>query len=445
MSKQPLHPSQFSTYLETGQRSRLASWGLIAVAWGLIATAVQVKGSVRVAVFGSALAVCAAAKPIRETAIALERLQDDVRDISHTSMQNWLWDSMKPAVPVVDVGPAEIVREVAPAPYDFRLLNRLPHLLILGGTGDGKTTLVRYLLTLLQGGHLVLDPHGHARKWAGLPCVGIGRDFTAIADALDAVHRLMLSRFRELARGVEEFPMVNVVIDEFPAIAAKCNGEIKGTVPYLLRESRKVGIRVIVLAQGAEVKTLGVEGEGSLRDQLEFIRLGKFALDYARQLQIEGNLKGQNRPCLVGDEMAIVPDLTNFNPHYQNVALPQELLTVIANSNPIQPNSNPIQTQFSPIPPEFNSDSIQPNSDTVNRLNQLLNVSCTPPESAEFSQFNSGEGGDNAEKLRKRIAELKSGGLGQNQIVFVIWGVKAGGSKGYKDALQQYKKITGES
>jgi hypothetical protein len=48
-----------------------------------------------------------------------------------------------------------------------------------------------------------------------------------------------------------------------------------------LREARKTGIRVVILSTGKEVRTLGVEGQGSVRENFLFVRLGTFALDVA--------------------------------------------------------------------------------------------------------------------------------------------------------------------
>jgi hypothetical protein len=42
------------------------------------------------------------------------------------------------------------------------------------------------------------------------------------------------------------------------------------------------------------------------------------------------------------------------------------------------------------------------------------------------------------------LQRLKSNGLSQTLIVQTIWGVTAGGTKGYADALAQYKELTGE-
>jgi hypothetical protein len=64
--------------------------------------------------------------------------------------------------------------------------------------------------------------------------------------------------------------------------------------------------------QGANVKTWGFDGESDLLESFTYIRGGKFAIEEARSLVSRGELeqsdldwlKGQNRPCLVEDQLA---------------------------------------------------------------------------------------------------------------------------------------------
>jgi hypothetical protein len=44
-----------------------------------------------------------------------------------------------------------------------------------------------------------------------------------------------------------------------------------------VREGRKVKFRLVMLTQGKEVKTLGIEGEGTIRDCFLSVYLGRFA------------------------------------------------------------------------------------------------------------------------------------------------------------------------
>ena len=111
--------------------------------------------------------------------------------------------------------------------------------------------------------------------------------------------------------GLTNFEFCNVAIDELPAIVVQCE-KIQEQLKILIREARKVRITLILLTQGAEVKTLKMEGEGSVRDSLTFIRLGNFATDHARKLKdkkLLSWLKGSDRPCLVDNVPTVVLNL----------------------------------------------------------------------------------------------------------------------------------------
>lgn len=319
-----LHPSQLLLYMQVQQKTQTASWGLCLAAWIMLFVGVSTGYAyVRATCFGVSGLLVAVAKPIRKLAISTELSLEDAEDVSTQAAADWWFKAMRPQADTIELGQAEL--EPASPPYDWQSISTAPHLFLLGSTGDGKTTLARWLLTLLPGATLVLDPHDEPDKWSGLQVVGTGRDFAGIADALGSVYALMLLRFEELAAGVKDFPVINLVIDEFPAIAAKSSESseaAKIVMPALLREARKVGIRVILLAQGSEVKTLGCEGEGSIRDQLQFVRLGKFAKAHAKR---QGLPLPAGRPCLVEDEIALIPDLTNFSPSYPPADLPEGL------------------------------------------------------------------------------------------------------------------------
>lgn len=208
--------------------------------------------------------------------------------------------------------------------------------MILGNTGSGKTTLLTWLLAeKLQGYHLALDPHAHQGKWGAIPVFGAGRNYREIAKAIQAIYRLMDARFDQLRSGQLQFATINVCLDEYPAISksAECQETCQRLIPFLLREARKVGIRIVVLAQGSEVRTLGCEGEGSIRDQFCFIRLGKFAQRTAGELRLQlppGNW------ALVEDTATPVPNLANYRPQFAPQPPPADLaaLLPLATSRP---------------------------------------------------------------------------------------------------------------
>jgi hypothetical protein len=85
---------------------------------------------------------------------------------------------------------------------------------------------------------------------------------------------------------------------------------------------------LIILCQGSEVKALGIEGEGSLRENLTRIRLKTFALVYAKTQfnkykensddklywgRVINGLNNTNWSGLVEDNYAVIPNLSNWS------------------------------------------------------------------------------------------------------------------------------------
>lgn len=200
-------------------------------------------------------------------------------------------------------------------PFDWSTITRRPHLFVLGDTGSGKTCLVQWLLANhypKDSEVLVLDPHDRKGQWGHHPTIGRGRNFPAIELALE---KLVAEMDRRYSSGDYNHQAQIVVIEEMPAIAANCK-TATASIACLTLEARKVGIFLIVLSQGWEVDSIGIKGKGSIRKSFLFISLGEFALDKAKQLDtgLLQQLKDCDRPCLVGDELAIIPNFAASPP-----------------------------------------------------------------------------------------------------------------------------------
>jgi len=305
--------------------------------------------------------------------------------------------------------------------YDWRKVHSQVHTLILGGTGSGKSTLATWLASQIEGDRIVIDPHASPGDWAGLPVIGAGRNYQAIADQMTKLLDQMDARYKKRSAGQKHFPELVVIVDEYPAIAAsdECKEISKLWLKKLAREARKVSIKLIILTQGSEVKALGVEGEGSLRECFNFVRLGKLATSHAKTLKDSALieiLSQTARPCMIDESMAVLPDLSN----YQLPALPP-VGTVIDRPLPASTNSDPELTES-----------------LVNRLNRLYSIEIQDSDSDSAVAIDTTQDAD----LRVRIADLKQSGLNQNQIILALWQSKAGGNKAYKDALAEYRRLS---
>lgn len=226
---------------------------------------------------------------------------------------------------------------------------KCPHVMLLGTTGSGKSTLAAGLMDGLEGLKIAIAPHYQNGDYPGCHYVlGIERNYgtgqesspritdllkagraVSCTEALGALVAEMDYRFG-LVNGryryeVEGLPRLEVILDEYPAW-----GTIEGTkgrLTRLLLEARKVGIRLWILAQGGEVKMLGMEGNGSLREQTTLIRgrgflkgigLGGVTEELPGSIDCSGlpkavqeYLKAQEYPWLLGDQPLDTTGLTS--------------------------------------------------------------------------------------------------------------------------------------
>jgi len=85
-----------------------------------------------------------------------------------------------------------------------------------------------------------------------------------------------------------------------------------------------------LLSQGAEVKTLGLEGEGSIRESFAMLRLGSFALTHARQNKLLESVENSDRPAMLDQSPCNLPSLSD-NQSLPVLPLPGDYQKLIGN------------------------------------------------------------------------------------------------------------------
>ena len=231
---------------------------------------------------------------------------------SHIQYRAWLDASLQPPRKEVAISQPEIVTPVKYAPIESSL--KKPHLMILGETGSGKSTICKYLVSQVNAPCLIIDPHASPTDWRGFVVTGSGRNYGDIATEFERLANLMQIRYEARDKGISQFDPLIVIIDEFPAIASSLGKGATDTVKLLAREARKVSIRMCLLSQGAEVKTLGLEGEGSIRECFAMLRLGNFALSHGKSLKdksIGEAVEIQDRPAMLDQLPCNLPVLSD--------------------------------------------------------------------------------------------------------------------------------------
>lgn len=231
---------------------------------------------------------------------------------------------------------------------DIREALKKPHILILGETGGGKSTLVKYLVANAGYPAIALDPHASRTSWQNMTVVGAGRKFKEISKEVNSLIDLMNYRYELLFDGKEDFEPIIVIIDEFPAIVA-CNGKgFTENIMLLVREARKVAIKLIILSIGSEVKSLGIEGQGSIRECFAMVRLSKFALTHAKTLgdeQIKLMVESAQYPAMLDDMPCELPIINNVQIH--SLSLPLDYLQISKRQQAIA--SSAIEVHSEPV------------------------------------------------------------------------------------------------
>lgn len=328
-----------------------------------------------------------------------------------------------------------------------------PHLLILGKSGAGKTTLARMLLEWLDGQAMVITPHVKPGDWdSSINVVGAGRKYPAIERTLSSLVAEMTRRYELRSAGVEDYLNWSVVIDETSSIMAQCPNA-GAHLRELVREARKVKIRLIVLAHGMSVKELGCEGEGAVRKNYTFIKLRGFIPDsQLKQLEQEFDY-----PALVNDVPANVNQLPEADApvfregqsgNFEGVSEPS--VSISENDFFVAETDFPVsEREIKGFEPETekarnvletawektgNAVSDHPRNPISRRP---VPEDCSQPPAFGLDDLS-------AEACRQRIQELKNLNYGITKIVELIWGVSAGGGPAYKQARDQYRTLTGE-
>ena len=310
--------------------------------------------------------------------------------------------------------------EYHPNLFDWNLLRTKPqvhaHIAILAPTGGGKTLTGEWLADLIGEGHdiKVITTKRKSYHWRGMEVVGTPRDFETIAEEVEQLKFEMVDRMGNLD-AVESMPQLVRVFDELAAMVANIDRFEIGT---FIREARETGIRIIALIHGEQVKLIGLEGESDTAEGLTWVRLGKFAVKHAKKLVAQGELnsldlewlKNQERPCLVDEKLAVIPDLSNWEP----------TRTSGGARAPVRTSSAPVAHQLEALLHQAHQSA--PDLEDWKPIDPFAPL--TP-------------------LVRGLVWSLVRQGWSQNKIILTVWKCsKGGGSQAYKQARKLYLEIT---
>lgn len=252
---EPLHPSQLIHYIEQRNRANLASVGLafgVVVCAGLVGAVADVRLKLASAGVGTAIGI--AARPIRKNAIAVDRLLNDVDDISHTNLQKWLLDATAPQHDpiMVQLPPAQLEGYVDDDGVPVRTIEEINEsangFIVCGNSGAGKSSTALYLAAMVTQDKphqvIVLDPHAKKNHWHkfGLQVIS---DFEEIGAALTALRTELENRMKP---GYPDDTPILVIWDEFGSCCRKLGDDFcVDALKALGQEGRKFNMPAIVL------------------------------------------------------------------------------------------------------------------------------------------------------------------------------------------------------
>ena len=313
--------------------ARLTKWGLLGISLGCLIMGNLLTGFPRLLLTHSSLAGFYLAKkqdriekqsaPILGT---IARIQAAESAMALTQ----LWKGKNPALsPVMDVPVVNQSDEIKY--FDWSLLerepDRYPHIGIAGATGDGKTTVATFITKKSGGIIIAVDPHYrpgnyshcaaiHAKgrkygewesalTWELSDLIDGNLDYCSVLKTLESE---MDRRYKLYEVGETQFERVEVILDEFNTFIEE-NPKALECYLKLLREARKVGIRLIFLLQSDSAKDMKLEGRTSARKCLKWVRLGEFAQNHVSSLK-DGRLisviSNQEYPMMMDKQPAIL-------------------------------------------------------------------------------------------------------------------------------------------
>jgi hypothetical protein len=201
------------------------------------------------------------------------------------------------------------------------------HVLVIGPSQSGKSTTVKVIAAKRPGRVIALDPHSAGgNDWGHAEVIGTSRNFNAISEYLSFMEEELNRRYQERGEySRDDFEPLTVAVDETPAIVKSLGNKFTDVWATWVREGWKVGLFVAMSSQSDRVRTLGIEGEGDVRENFAFVL-------YLRDEAVKrfgGLVAGMERPIVLRTPQGARP-----------IVIPQEDLDLVRRPSSDHSNGN---------------------------------------------------------------------------------------------------------
>lgn len=168
----------------------------------------------------------------------------------------------------------------------------VPHFFCLGGTGAGKSTFARLILSqrVQRGEQFLIMTGKRTSLFADVPCIGrdpIGADGSIRFNACRAACRALLSevgRRDAMSISQRQFVPLSIVLDDASILLSEVNEAVE-LVRVVGLLGRELAMRLMILTGSLLLKELNLEGRGDLRDHFAVVDYRK-CLDGRRQTEL---------------------------------------------------------------------------------------------------------------------------------------------------------------
>ncbi|MBD2415861.1 hypothetical protein FACHB389_29370 [Nostoc calcicola FACHB-389] len=318
-----LHPSQLHQYLLLYNRAKWSFWGSLVVSCGLLFLGATQKPQSKPWILGAGVATLEVGRRHRQTAKLLLESLGDIERASRLNFQALArTQTQTTAQLALTVGaidgnwqPENMITD----PVEY-IQKKQKHVALIGGTGDGKSTLTQFLSSKIGGRVVVYDSDAKPDDWSWLDqndVIGRKGNFKAIDTAmgkdLENLEDLVQLRGEggdNAIAGRERF----VIAEEFPILVDEC-----GNASPWLKKHAKRGRRyrqfILAIAQNDTAENFGLQGDkDTLYSCFVLVRLGQFGRDHARTKlkdpQLEQWLKAGGKKRFMVDDCPCELDLS---------------------------------------------------------------------------------------------------------------------------------------